>query len=105
MQKRTKTLLPPVHGTIDRTEMTDRGVRYIGKDTRGNDVSVDANDADMAVNVGGRIILVDGDYLERDDNGRKYLICNKKEGVCIDFKVKDDGRFTLIYGRKAPEKR
>ncbi len=100
MQKRTKALLPAIHGTIDRTEMTDRGVRYIGKDSRGNDVSVDANDADMAVNAGGRIILVDGDYLERDDNDRKYLICDKRDGVCIDFKVNEDGRFTLKYYRE-----
>jgi hypothetical protein len=105
MQKRTKALLPAIHGTIDRTEMTDRGVRYMGRDSRGNDVSVDANDANMAVNIGGRIILVDGDYLERDDNDRKYLICNKKEGVYIDFNVKEDGRFTLKYGQNAQEKR
>jgi hypothetical protein len=100
MQKRTKTLLPAIHGTIDKTEMTDRGVRYMGKDSRDNDVSVDANDASMAVNVGGRIILVDGDYLERDDNDRNYLICDKRNDTCIDFKVKEDGRFTLKYYRE-----
>jgi hypothetical protein len=97
MQKRAKALLPPVRGTIDRTEMTDRGVRYIGRDSGGNDVSVDANKADMAVNVGGRVILAGGDYLERDDNDRKYLICDKKDGICIDFRVHGDGRFTLKY--------
>ncbi len=98
MQKRTGMFFPPVRGTIEKAEMTDRGVRYIGTDSGGNDVSVDANNADTAVNLGGRLILVEGAYLERDDNGRKYLI-RSKDGVYIDFSVAEDGRFILKYGR------
>ncbi|HTX43097.1 MAG TPA: hypothetical protein VMC61_00110 [Methanocella sp.] len=89
-----------IHGTIDRTEMTDRGVRYIGRASGGDDVLVDANDADMAINIDGRVILASGNYRERDDNDRKYLICDKRDGACIDFKVYGDGRFALKYYRE-----
>jgi hypothetical protein len=101
MQKRASYLLPPIEGHIDKTEVTDRGVRYLGKDTGGADVSVDIFSDRMDVNVGGRAILVEGDYLKYDDSDRKYIICNRKDGVFMNFKVKDDGTFTAKYGRES----
>lgn len=100
MQKRASYILPPIAGHIDWTEMMDRGIRYIGRDIEGTVVSVDVYGSRMNVNVGGRIILVEGEYLERDDNDRKYVICNRKDGVFMSFKVKDDDTFTAKYGRE-----
>jgi hypothetical protein len=54
----------------------------------------------MTVNIGGPLLLVDGDYLERDDNERKYVICNKEKGVFVDFTAGDDGDFIIKYGRQ-----
>ena len=99
MQKRSGLILHPVRGTVESTQMTDRGVRYTGKDASGSDISIDVNDADMTVNIAGRLILVEGDYLERDDNERKYVICDKKEGVFMGLVIEQDGGFTLKYGR------
>jgi hypothetical protein len=101
MQKRASYILPPIEGHIDKTEVTDRGVRYIGRDTRDADVSVDIYSDRMDVNVGGRAILVEGDYLKYDDSDRKYVICNRKDGVFMNFKVEDDGTFTAKYGRES----
>lgn len=101
MQKRSSYLLPPINGHIDKTEVTDRGVRYIGRDTGGADVSIDVYGDRMDVNVGGRAILVEGDYLKYDDSDRKYIICNRKDRVFMNFKVKDDGTFTAKYGRES----
>ncbi len=100
MQKRTKKPLLSLRGDIYDSRMTDRGVIYSGYDARGNDLAVSVNDAGMAVSVEGSVIMVKGDYLERDNNARRYLICNKSEGDCIGFKVDDEGHFTLDYYRE-----
>ncbi|HTY92125.1 MAG TPA: hypothetical protein VMC84_13195 [Methanocella sp.] len=100
MQKRVSNIIPPITGHIDRTDIMDRGVRYIGRDSNGADVSVDVYGSRMDVNVGGRTILVEGDYLKYDDSDRKYIICDRKGRVFLNFKVKDDGTFTVKYGRE-----
>lgn len=100
MQKRARYIIPSINGHIDQTEMTDRGIRYIGRDTAGNDISVGIYDFRIDVNVGGKIILVEGEYLKRDDNDRKYVVCDRKSGIFMSFSVKDDDTFTLKYGQE-----
>ena len=99
MQKRTSYILPPITGHIDRTEIMDRGVRYIGRDSNGGDVSVDIEGSRIDMNAGGRTILVEGDYVEYDDSDRKFVICDRRGGFFLNFSIKDDGAFTIKYGR------
>jgi len=100
MQKRASYLIPPVTGHIDRTEIFDKGVRYIGRDAAGSDVSVDVYASRVDLNVGGGIILVEGEYLKYDDDARRYVICDRRSGVFLNFKVDDSGAFVAKYGRE-----
>ena len=101
MQKRATYLIPPITGHIDRTEVFDKGLRYIGFDSAGNDISVDVYDCHMTLNREGKIILVEGGYLKYDDDGREFIICDRKNGIFLNFKAGDNGIFTAKYGRES----
>jgi hypothetical protein len=88
-------VIPPVTGTVEHTEVTDEGVRYIGRTQNGYYLSVDITDKEMIASLRGLIILVEGEFLERSENF--YRIYNKAENTYAEFEVKPDDRFTLVY--------
>lgn len=88
-------VIPPVTGTVEHTEMTDEGVRYIGRTQNGYYVSVDITNKEMIASVRGLIILIEGEFLERSENF--YKIYNKAENTYAEFRVGPGDRFRLAY--------
>jgi hypothetical protein len=88
-------VIPPVTGTVEHTEVTDEGVRYIGRTHNGYYVSVDITDKEMIASVRGLIILIEGEFLERSES--YYKIYNKVENTYAEFSVGPGDKFRLTY--------
>ncbi len=95
LPKEEEMVIPPIIGTLEHAEATEEGMRFIAKTRGGYYVSVDVTATEMIASVRGLIILIKGEYLERD-NGH-YRIYDKLENTYANLDVGPEDAFKLVY--------
>lgn len=99
LPKQEDMLISPISGRLEHAEVTDEGMRFIGKTKSGHYVSVDVTSTEMITSVHGLIIMIKGEYLERA-NGH-YQIYDKLENTYAKLDVGPDDAFKLVYEIRA----